>query len=726
MKTKHTYSRPFSFSLLFAGLIAWFCLPTVYAETVWLDELTVLNVAVNEEFRPGRRGRHPRFDIPKINQSILGNPLNINDHPYKRGIGTHAFSVFLFDLHRDAKRFTADVGIDSGIQSSIASVEFLIYADGEQRWSSGVLGAAEGPAKADVDLTDIKELALVVTDAGDGIPYDHADWADAKFSIEGKRPTALELPKQEPYILTPKPPKTPRINGAKVFGVRPGSPFLYTIAATGERPVTFSVMNLPDGLRLDPKTGRIDGKLNEKGTYRVTLTAENIQGKTKREFRIVVGDAICLTPPMGWNSWNCWAKEIDADKVKAAAAAMKESGLIDHGWTYVNIDDAWQATRSGEFNAIQGNDKFPDMKKLCDYVHDLGLKIGIYSTPWITSYAGFPGGSSDNEDGSWKPSERSRGPRGPGGPPPGGPGGPPPGGPGGPPPGGPGGPPPGGPGGPPPGGPGDMSPSDRRHGKISFAQNDAKQWAAWGFDYLKYDWRPNDVPHVKEMGDTLQECGRDIIYSLSNNASFEQAEDWARHSNAWRTTGDIMDSWSSMATIGFDQSKWADFAGPGHWNDPDMLVVGYVGWGRDMHPSNLSPDEQYTHISLWCLLASPLLIGCDLTRLDDFTLNLLTNDEVLEVNQDPLGKQAVCIDKKGTSEVWMKEMEDGSKAVGLFNRDFPFLKSRDVTVRWSDLGIEGEHRVRDLWRQKNLGAFHDSFTAEVRPHGVVLIRVFSH
>jgi alpha-galactosidase len=190
--------------------------------------------------------------------------------------------------------------------------------------------------------------------------------------------------------------------------------------------------------------------------------------------------------------------------------------------------------------------------------------------------------------------------------------------------------------------------------------------------------------------------------------------------NCWRTTGDIEDTWESLSGIGFRQAGHEQYAGPGHWNDPDMLVVGYVGWGPQLHPTRLTPHEQRTHITLWSLLASPLLIGCDMTRLDDFTLSLLTNDEVLDVNQDPLGRQARRVVKAGDLEVWMKEMEDGSKAVGLFNLG---PREAKVTVRWSDIGIAGSHVVRDLWRQKDVGTFGEDFSAPVARHGAMLLRV---
>jgi alpha-galactosidase len=224
------------------------------------------------------------------------------------------------------------------------------------------------------------------------------------------------------------------------------------------------------------------------------------------------------------------------------------------------------------------------------------------------------------------------------------------------------------------------------------------------------------------MRAALDKVPRDILFSLCQYGMGNVWE-WGADvgGNSWRTTGDISDSWGSMSGIGFAQDRPAPYAGPGHFNDPDMLVVGKVGWGPSLHNTHLTPNEQYTHISLWCLLCSPLLIGCDMTQLDEFTLNLLTNDEVLEVNQDPLGRQARRVAREGALEVWAKPMEDGSVAAGLFNRD---ETPKTVTAKWSDLKLSGKMRVRDLWRQKDLGTFDDRFEAEVLRHGVVLIRLF--
>ncbi len=480
-------------------------------------------------------------------------------------------------------------------------------------------------------------------------------------------------------ILTPPPAATPRINGPSVFGVRPNAPFLYTIPATGDRPMAFTTDGLPWGLNVERSSGRIVGRLKTAGAYSVTLKAETARGKAEKTFRIICGENICLTPPMGWNSWNCWAEAVDQDKVLRSARAMVASGLKDHGWTFINIDDTWQGIRGGPFGGIQGNEKFPDMNKLTADIHALGLKAGIYSTPWITSYAKFCGGSGEGPDGFWTKSF-----------------------------------------------------SDQKYwklGKYSFATQDAKQWAVWGFDYLKYDWNPNDLEHVREMSEALRASGRDIVYSLSNSAPFEHANDWAQWANCWRTTGDIWDYWDhsdhdwrySVSEIGFTQERWAPFAGAGHWNDPDMLVVGHVGWGPQLHATHLTPDEQYTHISLWCLLSAPLLIGCDMEKLDAFTIGLLSNDEVLALDQDALGKQAVRVATVGPVDVFLKELEDGGRALGFFNRGGQEYQAEFNKL--SRLGFTGKQHVRDLWRQKDLPDCGDKLSLKVPAHGVVLLKL---
>jgi len=271
----------------------------------------------------------------------------------------------------------------------------------------------------------------------------------------------------------------------------------------------------------------------------------------------------------------------------------------------------------------------------------------------------------------------------------------------------------------------------------------------WGIDYLKYEWcsygdkvnssNPKLDEHKKPytiMKQALNKQNRDIVYSLCQYGMGEVWKWGAEMGQLWRTTGDITDSWRSMYSIGFSQYNNSEYAKPGNWNDPDMLVVGKVGWGPSLHASRLTADEQYTHISLWSLLASPLLIGADMSQIDEFTMNLLTNDEVIAVNQHQAGKQARRLIHDATKEIWMKEMEDGSKAVGVFyigggekpqdqfNWDEKTLKSSTkIIVSWSDLGISGNQTVRDLWRQQDLGKYSKQVELEVPFHGVALVRI---
>ncbi|HEY1788484.1 MAG TPA: NPCBM/NEW2 domain-containing protein, partial [Verrucomicrobiae bacterium] len=611
-----------AFKILFCFLLFPALAAKSVAATVWLDELDLSAVSQG-------------WGDPHKNLSVGNHELSIGGQTFKHGLGTHAISTLYVDLKGSAASFSASVGVDSEVNHSIASVQFHVIGDGKTLWLSGVMRPNEPAKSFSVNLTGITNLLLKVDDANDGISFDHADWADAKFEMAGDaRPESRSAPLETAIILTPAPSPKPRINGAQIFGVRPGSPFLFTIAATGDRPMTFSASGLPKGLQIDPKTGRITGSLSQAGEYDVILRAKNSLGRANRKFKIVCGDQIALTPQMGWNSWNCFAWAVSEDKVKAAADAMVRSGLINHGWTYINVDDFWQnnlapnndPTLKGPFRDANGfivpNARFPDMKGMADYIHSLGLKAGLYSSPgpWTCGSCAA----------SWQ-----------------------------------------------------------------HEAQDAQTYAAWGFDYLKYDWcsygdvadgkipSATDIPtwarsHGTDdqavashpynvMGDFLRKQNRDILFSL---CQYGMNDVWkwggSVNGNSWRTTGDINDSWGSMSQIGFNQDKTAPYAKPGNWNDPDMLVVGKVGWGN-LHPTRLTPNEQYTHISLWCLLSAPLLIGCDMTQLDAFTLNLLENDEVIAIDQDPLGKEATTVAKTDDTRVYAKTLADGSMAVGLFN-----------------------------------------------------------
>ncbi|HEV2482998.1 MAG TPA: putative Ig domain-containing protein [Puia sp.] len=474
--------------------------------------------------------------------------------------------------------------------------------------------------------------------------------------IDTRSHSILVVKEGTPYILTPPVSPKPRLNSAAIYGARPGRPFLYKIPATGAGPLTYEATGLPGGLTLDRSTGIITGSVDQAGDYRVVFVVSNKLGSAKKAFTIRIGSTIGLTPVLGWNSWNAWGLSVDDKKVRVSAREMADQ-LSAHGWAYINIDDGWEAPKRSADGQIRTNDKFPDLKATADYVHSLGLKFGIYSSPGPTTCGGYLG--------SWQ-----------------------------------------------------------------HELQDARSYGAWGIDYLKYDLCSyRNLPGFEPSLDALQKpyivmraaldsVPRDIIFSF---CQYGMGDVWTWGAkvggNSWRTTGDITDSWESLSDIGFSQDKMAPFAGPGHFNDPDMLVVGKVGWGSNQHDTHLTPDEQYTHISLWCLLSAPLLIGCDLGHVDNFTLNLLTNDEVLAIDQDSLGISARRIVKGEGYEIWAKKLADGSMAVGLFNTASRY---QAVPVDLDRLGVTGYNRIRDLWRQKRVDA--KDLLEKIPPHGVRLLK----
>lgn len=662
------------FILVFAIIVSLVSTSTLFAQTVWLDQL---------DLSAATQG----WGIPKKNRSVDGNIMTIAGKTFERGFGTHAESSLFIQLDGKANSFTAQVGIDDEVKQHQPAVEFIVFGDGAKLWSSGVMHAGDTARLCNVKLSGVKKLELRVTEIGHN---NHADWADAKFEADGVESFTTYYPvPSDPYILTPQPSAKPKINSASVFGVRPGSPFQFRIPATGDRPMTFLVTGLPQGLKLDQKTGLITGKLVTAGTYVIQLKAKNAKGIAEKSLRIICGDKIALTPPMGWNSWNCFAGEVSAEKVKRAGEVMVKTGLVNYGWNYVNIDDYWQNNRDSKDPSQQGkyrdeagnivpNKRFGDMKFLTDYVHGLGLKIGIYSSP-----------------GPWT--------------------------------------------------------CDGGAGSYGYERQDAESYAKWGFDYLKYDWcsyggvlsgipdnDPNKVVSIsynggyqlstaikpyKLMGDYIRQQPRDIVFSL---CQYGMSDVWkwggSVGGNTWRTTNDITDNWSNVKSIALAQDQSAGWAKPGNWNDPDMLVVGTVGWGSP-HPTMLKPDEQYLHFSLWCLFSAPLLIGCDMEKLDAFTLNLLTNDEVIAVDQDALGKQATCVQTIGDLRIYVKELEDGSRVAGFCNFG---LEKVDISYKdLKKLGISGKQKVRDLWRQKDITTIHankEALSVKVPMHGVVLYK----
>jgi alpha-galactosidase len=453
-----------------------------------------------------------------------------------------------------------------------------------------------------------------------------------------------------------QPSDSPQINYPRITGATPGRPFEFMIPATGKEPMTFSAKGLPAGLTLDPATGIITGSLTSAGTSQVEITVKNKKGKDRSTLTIDGGErSLALTPPMGWDSWDVWAAQVDEQRVKDAADAIVSTGLAAHGYEYVNLGDSWEGGRDASGN-IQSNDRFPDMKALADYIHAKGLKAGIYSSPGPTTGAGFAG--------SYK-----------------------------------------------------------------YEDQDAKSYANWGFDYLKYDWRstssaePNPDPAAFQkpyaaMRDALDKTNRDIVFSIYQSG-MGYMWTWGRRvgANCWQTANEVgdADSWDYLHEIYEDQDSLQSYAGPSHWNDPGVLLFGGTG------TSNPIQDEQILHFSLWCLLSAPLVVGCDPAKLDRFALAVLTNDEAIAIDQDALGNPAdkITTDSNG-GEIWARPLSDGSKAVGLINPTDSPLK---MTVYWQQLSLSSPQAVRDLWLHKDVGTFNSEYTVLVPIHGAALLKI---
>jgi alpha-galactosidase len=476
----------------------------------------------------------------------------------------------------------------------------------------------------------------------------------SKLKIEKQLPV--------PYILSPLKSDKIKINSPEVIGIKSNKPFIYRIPVSGKRPIKYSVKNLPIGLELNAAEGIISGTAKVKdGDYDVVVNASNSKESVAKTIHLKIGSKTSLTPPMGWNSWNCWGLSVSDEKVRSSAQAMIDKGLVDYGWSYINIDDGWEAPKRADNGEILCNEKFPDMKKLGDWLHSQGLKFGIYTSPGDKTCGGYLG--------SYK-----------------------------------------------------------------HELQDATSYASWGVDYLKHDWCSyydivsyddtiveNFIQPYRVMQSALEKQNRDIYYSLCQYG-MKHVEQWGASVNAqsWRTTGDITDTWESLSEIGFSQAPFYKYAEPGRWNDPDMLIVGMVGWGDNLHPTRLTPHEQYTHISLWSLLSSPLLIGCDISKLDPFTLSILTNDEVIAINQDRLGKQAQQIVKTDNYQVWIKELADGSKAVGVFNLTNAY---QAINLKWKDFGLGANVNARDIWKQEDLGIIKNEFSELIPAHGGRLYKI---
>jgi alpha-galactosidase len=366
---------------------------------------------------------------------------------------------------------------------------------------------------------------------------------------------------------------------------------------------------------------------------------------------------VAATPPMGWNSWNFFAGKVTDKDIRDTADLLVKTGMRDAGYVYVNIDDTWEGKRDAQ-GRIQSNEKFPDMKALADYVHSKGLKLGIYSSPGAQTCAHF-------------------------------------------------------------------------EGSLGHEEQDAQTYADWGIDYLKYDlcgYRatmqaqfPDDTSaqyklmreSYEKMHQAILKTGRPMVYSLCQYG-WDSVWDWAPSvgGNLWRTTGDISANFERMSTIGRSQAGLAKFAGPGHWNDPDMLEVGN---------GKLTHDENVTHMTLWAMLAAPLIAGNNLTLMTPEVGAILMNKEVIAIDQDALGKQGDRIYAEGPVEIWSKPLKDGSKALAIFNFTDTTAEMRGIGLHLKEARLGAHVTARDVWAAKDLGKIGDDYKVSVPKHGVVLL-----
>jgi hypothetical protein len=537
-------------------------------------------------------------------------------------------------------------------------------------------------------------------------------------SHAGSGPPAALTPRQQEILDAAKDSPIPHFNGARGVGIYPNTPFLYSLAATGIRPMKFAAEGLPAGLKLDPESGIITGTLASVGEHNVTVRAANAAGEAQSNLRIVAGEKIALTPPMGWNSYDAFGDCVVESEVLANATYLKEH-LQPAGWDTVVVDFRWydsladgirvqnpQGVSIDEFGrCIPPTNRFPSavndqgFKPLAEKIHAMGLKFGIHimrGIPRKAVAADLPIHGT-----SFKASQATR----------------------------------------PVGDTGrecrwnrDMYGVDAATdaGKAWYADI-AKQYAQWGVDYIKCDDMAtlergtNMYPQLEidALSSGLRNSGRSIILSLSPGpALVDKAAHLQEHANLWRISNDFWDRWSSLNRNFGLFTNWLAISGPGHWADGDMIPFGHICVRNcDVKPdrwTRFTPDEQLTLMSLWALAPSPLMLGNNLPDNDAWTSAILANAEVTAVNQDALGRAARCIPvSEGMDvETWVKELSDGSKAVGFFNRSNEPVR---IDAPWKRVGFDAP-QVRDLWLHKDLGR-SEKLAAEIPPHGCVLLRV---
>jgi alpha-galactosidase len=689
--------------LVLCGLLSAIWQPARAADTV---ELASLDLSAVEQ----------GWGTPQKDRAVEGHPLSIGGRAFAHGLGTHSPGAIIVALDGGSSRFAGWVGIDDEVGKR-GSATFTIIGDGKTLWKSDVLRGGEAAKPFDVDVTRMKTLLLLVGDAGDGFEYDHADWADAHFEVTGASPRTIKAaPAKAPEVAPPPHPTKPQINSPGVVGARTGAPFLFTVPALGARPLKFSAQGLPTGLKLDAATGRITGSIQTSGDYRVTLRVATTDGAATRPLRIVAGDTVALTPPLGWNSYDSYGDDVTEDEILANARYLQEH-LQPVGYEYVVVDYRWYdpgaseapnntGARAGAQLAADANgrlmpapNRFPSaadgrgFAALAAKIHAMGLKFGIHIMRGIPKQTvkadlpiqGAPYRATEAANTAsvcpWCP---------------------------------------------------DMFgvAADKPAGQAWY-DSILRQYADWGVDLIKVDdmSSPYSADEIAAVRNAIEKCGRAIVFSLSpGETPLSNADHVQTHANMWRISGDFWDDWRALDHAFDLLAAWHGHGGPGHWPDADMIPLGHLSVhnrsvGPDRH-TRFTPNEQVTLMSLWSLAPSPQMLGMNLPDNDPFTEALLTNEEAVAINQDALGRQARRVelpDLPAGAEVWIRELADGAHAVGLFNR---LGIEQTVAIPLSALGLTTPQTVRDIWQRKDLGA-QDRCEATLAPHGARLLRLQS-
>ena len=459
----------------------------------------------------------------------------------------------------------------------------------------------------------------------------------------------------------------PIINVAGVIGASANKPILVRVGVTGKRPMQISAVNLPDGLTL--KGNVIEGKIEKEGNYPFTIVCKNALGETQKQVTFEIKkDTVFLTPLLGWTSWNAYAYQVTQQDVERTADQMLDLGIAEYGYAFINTDSGWQGQYGGKYDAVLPNAKFPDIKGMVDRLHEKGFKCGIYSTPMLNAFGcsmeevPLPPGCTQGE-------------------------------------------------------PDDMFADERGGiGLIHKEKNNALQWAEWGFDYLKYDWRPCDPYNAELMRKELVATNRDFGFCVSVRARPEYHKYWCKYCNSYRNNCDSIANWKNLLEIYNTYFDFVDYINKGHFFDLDMLDLGecylfeFLEYTKE--PTHgLTEDEQITAFTMRAFLNSPVQLSCNFRSITDFEMNVYCNEEILAINQDiafDTAKPIIKIEEKDKIiHVFKKTLFDGKVAYALFN-----LGETEQTV---DVELDGLSKVRDAWAKEDLQNA-TTLSVQMKPH----------